>query len=96
MQQNLNESDTKFTFNSNFAKPVHPLQAMSEGEIIQMDAGKCPLCHKRRENDTVLSVSGYVFCFACINQYVRQRRECPITNIPASSEQLIRLYRKSG
>lgn len=69
---------------------------MSDAEISQLETNKCPLCHKRRDNDTVLSVSGYVFCFACINNYVRQRRQCPVTGIPASPEQLIRLYRKSG
>ncbi|KAI6206756.1 hypothetical protein M3Y94_00949100 [Aphelenchoides besseyi] len=97
MQQN-NQDDMKdtFNFNSQPVRSIHPLQMISENEVLKMDAGKCPICHKRRENDTVLSVSGYVFCFACINSYVRAERRCPVTKLPASHEQLVRLYRKTG
>ncbi|KAH7699125.1 PRX-12 protein [Aphelenchoides avenae] len=67
--------------------PPHPYKVLS------LDADKCPLCYRRRENDTALAVSGYVFCFKCINDYVRREGQCPVTFIPASHEQLIRLYR---
>ncbi|CAD5229523.1 unnamed protein product [Bursaphelenchus okinawaensis] len=92
-----NDEDHKgFKYDIDFARPVHPTNLISPSELAQMETDKCPLCHNRRQNDTVLSVSGYVFCFTCINSYVRLEKRCPITNLPASHEQLVRLYRKSG
>jgi peroxin-12 len=73
--------------------PPHPYKKVPETYVLSLDVDKCPICYKRRENDTALSVSGYVFCFKCINDYVRRERQCPVTYIPATREQLIRLYR---
>ncbi|VDN58677.1 unnamed protein product, partial [Dracunculus medinensis] len=41
----------------------------------------------------VLSVSGYVFCYFCINRYILEHKKCPVTFLPASIEDLIRLRR---
>ncbi|ELU04124.1 hypothetical protein CAPTEDRAFT_149232 [Capitella teleta] len=52
----------------------------------------CPLCHKIRCNDTVLAVSGYVFCYPCILQYVRTHHRCPVTFYPANLDHLVKLF----
>ncbi|CAD5234281.1 unnamed protein product [Bursaphelenchus xylophilus] len=96
MQTSNEEENKSFKYDIDFARPVHPSNLISQSQLAQMETDKCPLCHKRRQNDTVLSVSGYVFCFTCINSYVRSEKRCPITNLPTSHEQLVRLYRKSG
>ncbi|XP_052797697.1 peroxisome assembly protein 12-like [Mya arenaria] len=52
----------------------------------------CPVCHRTRSNDTALSVSGYVFCYPCIYDYVREYKMCPVTKYPAQTDHLIKLY----
>ncbi|XP_045172756.2 peroxisome assembly protein 12-like [Mercenaria mercenaria] len=52
----------------------------------------CPICHRTRSNDTALSVSGYVFCYPCIYDYVKEYKKCPVTRFPAQTEHLIKLY----
>ncbi|XP_071532710.1 peroxisome assembly protein 12 [Panulirus ornatus] len=54
----------------------------------------CPICFKTRKQDTVLSVSGYVFCYSCILPYVRREEKCPVMGYPASTSQLIRIYQE--
>lgn len=53
---------------------------------------ECPLCHRIRTNDTALVTSGYVFCYVCIYKHVTKNESCPITKIPTSLEQLVKLY----
>ncbi|XP_069981267.1 peroxisome assembly protein 12-B [Penaeus vannamei] len=55
---------------------------------------ECPVCFQTRKQDTALSVSGYVFCYACILPYVRREGKCPVTGYPASTAQLIRIYQE--
>ena len=52
----------------------------------------CLLCNERRENDTLLSTSGYIFCYSCIRAFVARNNKCPATGIPSSQQHLIRLY----
>jgi len=52
----------------------------------------CPICHRRRENETALSVSGFVFCYKCIMSYLKTHGVCPVTKLPANSNNLVRLY----
>ncbi|XP_005095999.1 peroxisome assembly protein 12 [Aplysia californica] len=52
----------------------------------------CPLCRRERVNSTALVVSGYVFCYTCINEHVKRHRCCPITGFPATDEQLVKIY----
>ncbi|KAJ9594576.1 hypothetical protein L9F63_027444 [Diploptera punctata] len=54
--------------------------------------GKCPICLQNRKIETVLAVSGYVFCYRCIVQYIQENRQCPITKYPADLGDLIRVY----
>ncbi|OAD52507.1 Peroxisome assembly protein 12 [Eufriesea mexicana] len=61
-------------------------------EIAKQYKGICPICHKALRIHTVLSVSGYVFCYQCILPVIRTNRKCPVTKYPAKEDDLIRLY----
>lgn len=52
----------------------------------------CPLCQRIRTNATVLSTSGFVFCYRCIYVYVKANRRCPITRYPTELQHLIKIY----
>ncbi|TNM97415.1 hypothetical protein fugu_015571 [Takifugu bimaculatus] len=52
----------------------------------------CPLCHCLRANATILSTSGYVFCYRCIYTYVKANRRCPVTRYPSELQHLIKIY----
>uniref|UniRef100_A0A7E4W5U1 Peroxisome assembly protein 12 n=1 Tax=Panagrellus redivivus TaxID=6233 RepID=A0A7E4W5U1_PANRE len=73
--------------------PKHPAKRLTEAEVLTLEVDKCPLCYRRRVNDTVLAVSGYVFCFSCIDGYVRREGLCPVTYLPATVNELVRLYK---
>ncbi|XP_046387014.1 peroxisome assembly protein 12 [Ischnura elegans] len=55
-------------------------------------SGKCPLCLGPRRVETVLPISGYVFCFRCIFSYVREHGCCPVTKYPTSLDELTRVH----
>ena len=52
----------------------------------------CPLCTKKRSNECVLSVSGFVFCYPCIFKFIRTHNRCPLTNYPCTTKDIIRIY----
>lgn len=54
--------------------------------------GKCPICSQNWKIETVLSVSGFVFCYRCIVQYLQENHCCPVTKYPADVGDLIRIY----
>ncbi|KAK6035545.1 hypothetical protein COOONC_26950 [Cooperia oncophora] len=54
--------------------PPAPHKLLTESSVQLLDTNKCPLCLNRRRNDTALSVSGYVFCFTCIDSHVKNFR----------------------
>lgn len=54
--------------------------------------GKCPICLESWKIPSVLPVSGFIFCFACILRRLREEEKCPITNLPARPPDIIRLY----
>ncbi|VDO48080.1 unnamed protein product [Haemonchus placei] len=51
--------------------PPAPHRLLTESSVQMLDTNKCPLCLQQRTNDTALSVSGYVFCFKCIERHVK-------------------------
>jgi hypothetical protein len=55
------------------------------------DHSMCVLCSERRRDPCACS-SGYVFCYLCILQYVREHGRCPITAMPCKEEEIIKLY----
>lgn len=56
------------------------------------DSRNCPLCRRLRTNATVLSTSGFVFCYRCIYTYVKANRRCPVTGYPTELQHLIKIY----
>ncbi|KAM6905673.1 peroxisome assembly protein 12 [Xenentodon cancila] len=56
------------------------------------DNNSCPLCQKQRTNATVLSTSGFVFCYRCIYTYVKASRCCPVTGFPSELQHLVKIY----
>jgi len=73
--------------------PPHPLSRTSKIDAVaKLETRKCPICYKIRVQDTVLSTSGYVFCYRCITEWLRREGRCPITNIPASDGHLVRIF----
>lgn len=54
--------------------------------------GRCPICLQSYKIPTVLPVSGYVFCFPCIVRHLQKDTRCPVTQWPAKSLDVIRLY----
>lgn len=54
--------------------------------------GMCPLCSKKRTNECVLSVSGFVFCYPCIFKFIKAHQRCPLTNYPCTTKNIIRIF----
>eukprot|EP00667_Euglena_gracilis_P016959 EG_transcript_17807 len=59
---------------------------------LPLDPTACPICHHRRTNPTLLSVSGYVFCFPCISAHLDTHPSCPVTGLTASKAAMRRLF----
>jgi len=51
----------------------------------------CAICRGPRVNPCAAS-SGYVFCYNCILPIVRSTQKCPVTHLPCTDQQLIRLF----
>lgn len=69
-----------------------PESAIHSEETQPFDNKNCPLCLKLRTNATVLSTSGFVFCYRCIYTYVKANRRCPLTGYPTELQHLIKIY----
>lgn len=52
----------------------------------------CPICFQDFIIPTILQISGYVFCFKCITNHLKKHQYCPVTNYPATMDDLIRIY----
>ncbi|BAF26723.1 peroxisome biogenesis protein 12 [Oryza sativa Japonica Group] len=73
--------------------PPPPLPKVAkDGLPLPPDRTLCPLCCQKRNNPSVLSASGFVFCYSCIFKSVSQHKRCPITLMPATVEQIRRLF----
>ncbi|KAG5399215.1 hypothetical protein IGI04_021029 [Brassica rapa subsp. trilocularis] len=59
-----------------------------EGIPLPPDRTLCALCSQKRANLSVVTVSGFVFCYSCVFKYVSQYKRCPVTLIPASVDQI--------
>ncbi|KAM5561732.1 peroxisome biogenesis protein 12 [Rosa sericea] len=67
-------------------------QVAKEGIPLPSDRTLCPLCSQKRANPSVITVSGFVFCYACVFKYVSQYKRCPVTLMPANVDQIRRLF----
>ncbi|KAJ9180015.1 hypothetical protein P3X46_008323 [Hevea brasiliensis] len=72
--------------------PPPPPKVAKEGIPLPPDRTICPLCTQKRANPSVVTVSGFVFCYACIFKYVSQYNRCPVTLMPATVDQIRRLF----
>ncbi|KAK9292278.1 hypothetical protein L1049_020242 [Liquidambar formosana] len=72
--------------------PPPPPKVAKEGIPLPPDRTICPLCSQKRANPSVVAVSGFVFCYACIFKYVSQYKRCPITLMPATVDHIRRLF----
>lgn len=54
--------------------------------------GQCPICQQPWKNECVLRVSGYVYCYRCIAQFLKENNHCPVSKLPATSNDLIRIF----
>lgn len=70
-------------------KPKFPKSAPVK---LPNDVSICPLCQKTRVNPTSVSISGIVYCYTCIFPYIEANGKCPVTLLPCSTDQLIRIY----
>ncbi|CAF1033437.1 unnamed protein product [Rotaria sordida] len=53
---------------------------------------QCPLCQQPCNIPTVILGSSYVYCYACINDYVQRYHRCPTSNKPITNEHLVKIY----
>ncbi|KAG9445763.1 hypothetical protein H6P81_011891 [Aristolochia fimbriata] len=72
--------------------PPPPPKVAEDGIPLPLDKTICPLCSQKRANPSVVSVSGFVFCYACIFKYISQYKRCPVTMMPATVDQIRRLF----
>lgn len=72
--------------------PPPPPKVAEDGIPLPSDKTLCPLCSQKRVNPSAVAVSGFVFCYACIFKYVSQYKRCPVTLMPATVEQIRRLF----
>lgn len=80
-------SDTKSTFTA-FPTPPPPKNVYKTN----FPHSVCPVCGNKRTNDTALSSSGFVFCYPCIHNYVKEHGCCPVTGLPSNFHNLVKLY----
>jgi len=61
--------------------PPPPGMAPSKGGMCTLpkDRRVCPLCRRRMVNATMVSPTGYVYCYACIFKHVEKESSCPVT-----------------
>ena len=55
----------------------------------------CPICRRKRKNETLVPISGYVYCYKCIVSHLRSENTkdgCPVTGLPVTEEELVRLF----
>ena len=75
--------------------PPPPPTPSPEGLQLPDDAAVCPICRKKRTNPAMASVSGYVYCYPCIFGSIDQHGCCPVTRLPATVDQVRRLYQSA-
>jgi peroxin-12 len=66
--------------------PVEP--TMME---LQEQPKQCPLCNQRRTN-TATTPAGYCCCYPCLFKYISVHQACPVSGMPCTVEQIIKIY----
>lgn len=78
-------------FGSNLPIPEAP-KDINYAHSDERSANICLICLNVRQNECVLSNTGYVFCYKCIHRYVATNGRCPITKHPANVNNIIQLF----
>lgn len=78
-------------FNGNLPIPEAPNRSDLEFAD-DKSSSVCLICSHVRQNECVLSNTGYVFCYSCIHRYVTRERKCPVTGQPSTVENVVRLH----
>lgn len=61
--------------------------------LLAAKAGRCVLCGKRPpEKPTACTVSGFVGCGVCMEDYLQRNSQCPVTKRACTPESWVRLY----
>lgn len=55
----------------------------------------CLICLHVRQNECALSNTGYVFCYSCIQRYVTTKQTCPVTGVPTTNDNIVKLFTAS-
>lgn len=75
--------------------PPPPPKPSPDGLQLPDDPTFCPVCRKKRTNPAMAAVSGYVYCYPCIFGSIDQHGCCPVTRLPATVDQIRRLYQSA-
>lgn len=74
--------------------PPPPDLTSSKQRISSFPSGVCPLCRTSFDHSSqiaVLAVSGHVFCYYCIMEFVMEKGKCPLSGYRACTDQVYRL-----
>jgi len=71
--------------------PIKMAYSRQTKVLLPKDMTLCPICHKKRNNPAA-SVGGFVFCYVCLLQYVEHNKQCPISGLSMTNEQIRRVY----
>lgn len=59
--------------------------------LSQRFKNKCPICSQVWKIPTIVSTSGYVYCFGCIMEHFKKSKTCPVTGYPTDINRLVRI-----
>ncbi|RWS14086.1 peroxisome assembly protein 12-like protein [Dinothrombium tinctorium] len=81
---------TRETLSPNFtALPLPPPPKKFTSDLAN---DTCPICLNKRKNETVLTTSGFVFCYSCIHHYIAEYGKCPVSGYYSTQNHLLKLY----
>ncbi|QDZ20401.1 peroxisome biogenesis protein [Chloropicon primus] len=80
------------TRGKNLPPPPAPEPDRENGLKLPNSPKLCPICRRMKQDPTVLTVTGYVFCYNCIMLHVKEHRKCPITCVEATEAHVRKLY----
>ncbi|KAE9532123.1 hypothetical protein AGLY_010325 [Aphis glycines] len=74
------------------AYPIPNPPKENDKYISLRNTNKCPICISERKMPTALTVSGFVFCYKCLHKSLMGESRCPVTKLPATMQDMIRIY----
>ncbi|KAL4511987.1 hypothetical protein ABPG72_012832 [Tetrahymena utriculariae] len=89
-QQRGQQNAKNFSYNESIPPPIQ-LSAQQQ-RTSQQSQNFCILCKGKLRNPSVLNSSGYVFCYSCITEFVKNNKKCPVTNIKSDQNMVVKLF----